>query len=131
MTLKNIAEGSAEDVAYSKELLAPMAQLALAERQAIPRSRSTSTEPGDENGNGGSVEMDAASASSSSADSDAPIPSYADPLQFFYTGDDPICDQVGFSPNDLSSSHLQKRLKMMIFNISFIIIIIIIKHPFN
>uniref|UniRef100_A0A914W2F4 Thioredoxin domain-containing protein n=1 Tax=Plectus sambesii TaxID=2011161 RepID=A0A914W2F4_9BILA len=87
-------EGSPDDVAFSKELLHSVAELALADRQTIPRSRSTSTERSDENGNGGSVDMDAASASSSSADSDAPVPSYADPLQFFYTGDDPICDQV-------------------------------------
>uniref|UniRef100_A0A914ZP21 Thioredoxin-like fold domain-containing protein n=1 Tax=Parascaris univalens TaxID=6257 RepID=A0A914ZP21_PARUN len=93
-------EGSPDDVAFSIEVLRPSAEALFAERsESFKRSPSKDlkeSESQDENGNGtdSSNLTHSTNSVNSSASSDVSIPPWADPLQIFYTGEDPLCDLV-------------------------------------
>lgn len=99
-TLILFTEGTPEDVSFSIEVLRPTAEVLYAERgEYLKRSPSKENASQEEDGRDSSSStspdltqstnsVDSVSSSGSS------LPSWADPLQVFYTGEDPICDLV-------------------------------------
>uniref|UniRef100_A0A158PP93 Nucleoredoxin (inferred by orthology to a human protein) n=1 Tax=Anisakis simplex TaxID=6269 RepID=A0A158PP93_ANISI len=93
-------EGSPEDVAFSVEVLRQSADSLFAERseglKRSPSKDSKESESQDENGNttDSSNLTHSTNSVNSCASSDVSIPPWADPLQIFYTGEDPLCDLV-------------------------------------
>ncbi|VDN50459.1 unnamed protein product [Dracunculus medinensis] len=90
-------EGSPEDVNFSIEVLKLTAEALYAERnESLKRSASKDNESQDENGDGSDSANFTHSSNSveSVASSDIGLPLWSDPLQMFYTGDDPVCDLI-------------------------------------
>ncbi|VDK78903.1 unnamed protein product [Onchocerca ochengi] len=93
-------EGSPDDVSFSMEVLRTTAESLFRERQeSVKRSSLKEIESTDNNantnGNGDSNNLAYSTNSvNSSISSDASMPSWADPLQIFYTGEDPLCDFI-------------------------------------
>ncbi|VDD94931.1 unnamed protein product [Enterobius vermicularis] len=99
-TLILFTEGTPEDVLFSIEVLRSSAEMLFAERnEALRRSPSKESTSQEEDGNEGSNSTSPdLTQSTNSVDSvssaEVPAPSWADPLQVFYTAEDPICDFV-------------------------------------
>ncbi|CAJ0578726.1 unnamed protein product, partial [Mesorhabditis spiculigera] len=100
-TLILFTEGSPEDVQFSFSVLYKVSRKLHMERIELEKRREVEKkEKGDENGNGSSrsstpqLRHSTSQEECSSVDSDVVPPPHADPLQIFYTGEDPICDFV-------------------------------------
>ncbi|MFH4978394.1 hypothetical protein AB6A40_005103 [Gnathostoma spinigerum] len=93
-------EGTPEDVSFSIEVLKPIADALYAERMdSTKRTLSKESESQDENLDGNNARASpslthSSNSVDSSTSSDVSIPSWADPLQIFFTGEDPICDVI-------------------------------------
>lgn len=93
-------EGTPEDVSFSIEVLRPSAEMLYAERgESLKRSPSKESESQEEDGRDGSSSnspdlTQSTNSVDSASSSETPVPSWADPLQAFYTGEDPVCDLV-------------------------------------
>uniref|UniRef100_A0A915Q056 Thioredoxin domain-containing protein n=1 Tax=Setaria digitata TaxID=48799 RepID=A0A915Q056_9BILA len=91
-------EGSPDDVTFSMEVLRTTAESLFRERkESLKQSSSKETDNSDSNanGNGDSSNLTYSTNSvNSSISSDLSVPPWADPLQIFYTGEDPLCDFI-------------------------------------
>ncbi|VDK88623.1 unnamed protein product [Litomosoides sigmodontis] len=93
-------EGSPDDVNFSLEVLRTTAESLFRERQeSMKRSSSKEIVSTDSNTNAnGNNDKDnlgySTNSVNSSISSDLSVPSWADPLQMFYTGEDPLCDFI-------------------------------------
>ncbi|CAJ0941273.1 unnamed protein product, partial [Mesorhabditis belari] len=94
-------EGSQDDIQFSKTVLSQVARRLFLEKLDAEKKREIERkEKSDENGNGNSrsstpqLKHSTSQEECSSVDSEAPIPALTDPLQVFFTGEDPICDHI-------------------------------------
>uniref|UniRef100_A0A0R3S4Z8 Thioredoxin-like_fold domain-containing protein n=1 Tax=Elaeophora elaphi TaxID=1147741 RepID=A0A0R3S4Z8_9BILA len=91
-------EGSPDDVTFSMEVLRATAESLFRERQeSVKRSSSKEIDSTDSNANGNTDSNNLAYSTNSvnsSISSDLSVPPWADPLQMFYTGEDPLCDFI-------------------------------------
>ena len=99
-TLILFTEGTPEDVSFSVEVLRPTAEMLFAERGELlkrtpSKESSSQDEDGGDNSNCTSPDLTHSTNSVDSISStEVALPAWADPLQVFYTGEDPICDLV-------------------------------------
>ncbi|EJD73752.1 hypothetical protein LOAG_18844 [Loa loa] len=94
-------EGSPDDVTFSMEVLRATAESLFRERQeSMKHSSSSSSKEIDNTDNNATANNDlnnltySTNSVNSSISSDISLPSWIDPLQIFYTGDDPLCDFI-------------------------------------
>ncbi|KAK6100963.1 Thioredoxin-like family protein [Brugia pahangi] len=91
-------EGSPDDVTFSMEVLRPTAESLFRERkESIKHLPSKEIDSTDNNTNGNNDLNNLAYSTNSvnsSISSDISVPPWVDPLQIFYTGDDPLCDFI-------------------------------------
>ncbi|KAL4001912.1 Thioredoxin-like family protein [Acanthocheilonema viteae] len=93
-------EGSPDDVTFSTEVLRTTAESLFRERQESmkrlpPKEMDNTDNNANANGNNNKDNLAYSTNSvDSSISSDLSIPSWADPLQMFYTGEDPLCDFI-------------------------------------
>ncbi|CAI4230476.1 unnamed protein product [Auanema sp. JU1783] len=91
-------EGSPEDIGFSLSVLDGISKKLFDERQKIEEQRredrEKKLEDRENSENGNSISKSSSSEECASTTSEVPIPPQADPLQIFYTGEDPICDHI-------------------------------------
>uniref|UniRef100_A0A0N5APZ5 Thioredoxin-like_fold domain-containing protein n=1 Tax=Syphacia muris TaxID=451379 RepID=A0A0N5APZ5_9BILA len=95
-------QGTPEDVSFSVDVLRPLAGMLFAEtedylKRSPSKDSNNSQVEGYREGSSSSASPDLTQSSNSvdsASSAELSLPSFADPLQVFYTGEDPICDLV-------------------------------------